>query len=461
MRNYIKYQLSIILICCFAAHHCVGQSKNNPRPNIIIIMADDLGWRDVGFMGSTYYETPNIDKLANDGIFFTDAYAAAANCAPSRACMISGQNTPRHGIYTVGGSDRGKQEDRKLIPVANTEVLADSIYTMAEALKAAGYNTGTIGKWHLGKDPKTQGFDYNFGGSMKGANKHFTPYKNPAIKDGPEGEYLTDRIGSEAIAFLGEQGQQKPFFMYVPFYAVHTPIQAPDSLVKKYKAKSSDSLQNNPVYAAMIESLDTNVGRILKKLDELGLSENTLIIFTSDNGGIRKISRQDPLRAGKGSYYEGGIRVPLAIKWPGQIEPNSKSPVPVINMDFYPTFLDIINAKTKPAILDGKSILPVLKGSSIAERPFYWHFPIYLQAYDPKSDDGRDPLFRTRPGAAIRLGDWKLHLYYEDNKQELYNLKEDLGERKNVVAQHPEIAKKLHSMLLNWQSSVNAPLPKR
>jgi len=452
--KYFK-KVNIFLLSFFGLIN-IGWSQTS-RPNIVLIVADDLGWKDAGFMGSIYYETPNIDKLASQGMLFTNAYAAAANCAPSRACLMSGQNTPRHGIYTVGESDRGSGIYRKLIPTENNEVLPDSVFTLVEALKLSGYFTATIGKWHLGKDPRTQGFDYNFGGNMKGSNKYFVPYENKDIIDGPEGEYLTDRLTNEAIKVLNEH-KSKPFFLYLPYYAVHTPLQAQKQVIEKYTKKANGNGQANATYAAMIESLDMNIGRLVRKLDDLGLTKNTIVIFTSDNGGIRSISQQDPLRAGKGSYYEGGIRVPLVVRWPGKITAGSTNKTSVTNMDFYPTFLDILG-KSNNNRLDGESILPLLYGKNIPERPLYWHFPIYLQAYDPKVDDGRDPLFRTRPGSVMRLGDWKLHEYFEDGTLELYNLKDDLGERKNIAVQNPAVTKKLYEMLIAWRKETNAPVP--
>lgn len=441
----------VLVVCRFAV-------AQNAKPNIILIIADDLGWKDVGFMGSTYYETPNLDRLAKQGMVFTNAYAAAANCAPSRACLMSGQNTPRHGIYTVGEADRGGASTRKLIPVANTEILPDNIFTLPEALKEVGYYTATIGKWHLGQDPRTQGFDFNIAGNLKGANKHFVPYQNPDIKDGPAGEYLTDRLTTEALSVVEKQ-KEKPFFLYLPYYAVHTPIQAPADLIAKYKQKPKGAGQENATYAAMIESLDTNISRLLQKLDELKLTDNTLIIFTSDNGGIRSISQQTPLRAGKGSYYEGGIRVPLIFKWPGKIAAGSRNNTPVTNLDFYPTIQEILKIKNKNNYQDGQSIWPLLTGKTIPERMLYWHFPIYLQAYDAKTDDGRDPLFRTRPGTVMRSGNWKLHEYFEDGALELYNLENDLGERNNVAMQHPEITKQLHQQMQNWRQATKAAVP--
>ncbi|MBN8824903.1 MULTISPECIES: sulfatase [unclassified Spirosoma] len=437
--------------------------QHTARPNIVFILADDLGWKDVGFMGSTFYETPNLDRLAAQGIRFTSAYAAAANCAPSRACLLSGQYSPRHGIYTVANADRGDAKTRKLMPVKNNEVLPDSVYTLAEALRDAGYQTASIGKWHLGKSPESHGFSYSRAGDQRGMNRHFSPYGIPNLPDGPTGEYLTDRLTDEALAFL-DQTQQKanaarPFFLYLPFYAVHTPLQAPDSLITKYERKPKTPGQNHTAYAAMIESLDRNVGRVLKKLDALGLDQNTLVIFTSDNGGIRSISRQDPLRAGKGSYYEGGVRVPLVVRWPGTIRAGSTSQTPVINLDFYPTFQDILKLPNPKQPLDGISIIPLLTGKSVPERPFFWHFPIYLEAYDPKTDGGRDPLFRTRPGSTVRLGDWKLHEYFEDNGVELYNLKTDLGEQRNVASANPAVVKKLHKLVQDWRTKQAAFIP--
>ena len=436
-----------------------ARPKTTPtKPNIVLIIADDLGWKDVGFMGSTFYETPNLDRLATQGIKFTCAYTAAANCAPSRACLFSGQYSPRHGIYTVANADRGDAKTRKLIPVKNNEVLPDSVYTLAEALRDAGYQTASIGKWHLGKSPTTQGFTYSRAGDERGMNKHFSPYGIPTLPDGPPGEYLTDRLTNEALQFL-DQTQKNPFFLYLPYYAVHTPLQAPDSLVKKYERKPKSPGQNHATYAAMIESLDSNVGRVLKKLEALGLDQNTIVIFTSDNGGIRSISRQDPLRAGKGSYYEGGVRVPLVVRWPGTVAAGSTSQTPVINMDIYPTFLDILKQPKPRQPLDGISILPLLIGKPVAERPFFWHFPIYLEAYDQQTDNGRDPLFRTRPGSTIRLGDWKLHEYFEDNGIELYNLKTDLSEQHNVASANPAVVKNLYTLLQDWRAKQVAFIP--
>ncbi|MBU3011329.1 sulfatase [Polaribacter vadi] len=430
------------------------------KPNIIYINVDDLGWMDTETYGSTFFETPNINKLAESGLKFTNGYASAANCAPSRACLISGQNTPRHGIYTVSNSDRGNTKTRKIIPIKNTVVLADKNVTLAEMLKRAGYTTGTFGKWHLGEDAKTQGFDVNVGGSHNGnpgKNGYFSPYNIKNIIDHKKGENLTDRLTQEAISFI-KDNKEKPFFVYLPFYAVHTPLSTTSALEKKYSEKEGNSSKKKAIYAGMIETVDRNIGLILDEIKALNL-KNTLIVFTSDNGGIRAISNQDPLRAGKGSYYEGGIRVPYIISWDGVVKPNTVSKTSITNLDFYPTFMDVLNVKMPKKVLDGISILPILKGGKIKKRSLFYHFPIYLQAYNAKTDQARDPFFRTRPGSVIIDGDWKLHQYFENNEIELYNLKEDLGEKNNIVEVYPKKASELLEKLNAWRTELNAPIP--
>ena len=450
-------KLPLLLLVYFTSFGGFAQS-----PNIIYINVDDLGYKDLGVMGSQYYETPHIDQLAREGMLFTQAYAAAANCAPSRACLLSGLNTPRHGIYTVENSDRGEKKTRKIIPTQNTVTLPDSVYTLAEMLRDNGYVTGTFGKWHLGDNPTTQGFMVNVGGNHRGnpgKDGYFSPYNLAHLADGPKGEYLTDRLTTEAISFL-RANQQNPFFLYLPYYSVHTPIMGKDSLVAIFEQKAKGNGQDNPEYAAMIASLDENVGRLLAELEKTGLRKNTIVIFTSDNGGIRDISYQDPLRAGKGSYYEGGIRVPLIIRWPGKIEAGSHSDVPVTNLDFYPTIQRLVQARRKNTFLDGDDITAVLSGNAFAERLLYWHFPIYLQSYNPKEDGGRDPLFRTRPGSVVRKGNWKLHEYFESGDIELYNLEKDPGEINNLAAKHKEKAEELLGVLHKWRNRVEAPVPK-
>lgn len=454
----LKAILLIGTCLAFCAYQYFNESLKVEKPNVVFIMVDDLGWSDVGFMGSTYYETPNIDILANKSMVFTNAYAGAANCAPSRAALMSGMNSPRTGVFTVGSSERGKNKDRKLIPVPNTEFLADSVYTIAEMFKDAGYVTGHFGKWHVGEDPCSQGFDVNVGGGHWGHPKnYFAPYVYPEI-EAPEGEYLTDRLTLEAVRFI-EKNKSNPFFLYLPFYTVHTPLQAKKELLEKYEHKEGSVYHNKPTYAAMIETMDNNVGKILNKLDELELT-NTIVVFTSDNGGVYKISKQTPLRSGKGSYYEGGVRVPLIISWPGVIRKGITS-MPVTNLDFYPTFSELVGGKIKRnQPVDGQSLKQfLLEEKPLAERPLFFHFPVYLQGYSQKNGENRDSLFRTRPGSSIRLGDWKLLYYYEDQGIELFNLKDDPGEKNNVANKYPEKMNELKNSLDEWLKSTQAPIP--
>ena len=475
MKRHTKHRwsalckFSLLLAAPLVLANAMDAGQAQRRPNIIYINADDLGWMDLSFQGSTYYETPNIDRLASDGIAFTDAYAPAANCAPSRACVISGLYPQRHGVYTVATSARGQAKDRKLIPTTNTTILDDSFVTMAEALKAGGYTTIHLGKWHLGKDPLTQGFDINFGGSHQGGpyrgGNYLSPYDYPNLEQAEPGEHLTDRLGDEAIAFIkahtsasSASGKDQPFFMHFAAFAVHTPLVAKPELIERYKQKDGNDAHYNATYAAMIHSLDENVGRILQTLDELGLNENTLVLFTSDNGGVYKLTRQWPLRAGKGAYFEGGIRVPLFVKWTGHIQPGQISHVPVTGLDYYPTFLEAAGVAVPAGLeLDGNSLLPLLTDAGTIEaRPLFWHFPIYLQAGNAET---HDLLFRTRPGSVIRLGDWKLHQYFEDGGLELYHLSDDIGEKKNLAAQYPEKVQELLALLKDWRVATDAPVP--
>ena len=431
----------------------------SPGPNVILIVADDLGCMDVGFMGSTYYETPNLDQLASGGVVFKRAYASAANCAPSRACLMSGRYTPAHGIYTVNPPDRGDPRTRRIIPSASNDVLDDSFHTLAEAMKDHGYATCNIGKWHLGEDPCTQGFEYNVGGSTWGhPGSYFAPYGKPDL-EAPPGEYLTDRLTMEALGFIrGKAANEEPFFLYLPYYAVHTPIQPKPEFERKYQDKGPSGCQSRADYAGMVDNLDRNIGLIREELKVLGIEESTLVIFTSDNGGIRSISCQDPLRAGKGSYYEGGIRVPLVVSWPGKL-PARTSDEAVINLDFYPSILDAAGIDLPGVQLDGLSLWQhLLKDEALSERSLFFHFPIYLQAYDPIEDDGRDPLFRTRPGSVIIKGDWKLHYFYEDGSVELYNLKADPGESKDLNSVNSGKASELKAELLTWLDGHGAPV---
>ena len=429
-------------------------------PNIVFFFIDDMGWTDLGFMGSDFYETPNIDRLASEGMVFTNAYANAPNCAPSRACLMSGQYTPRHGIFTVGDPKRGNHPFRKLEPVPNKTVLDDRFITMAEALKTSGYVSASMGKWHLGADPTTQGFDVNIAGkewgSPSGGGYH-SPYRYPNLVQKEKGEYLTDRLTTEAKKFI-EARKEKPFFLYLTHYAVHTPIQGRADLVEKYKGKDKGEHHKNTAYAAMVESVDRSVGAVLKKLDELKLAENTAVFFFSDNGGFGGATSNHPLRGAKGMLYEGGIREPMIVRWPGITKPGTKCDEPVIGIDYYPTFLEITG--TKPPVdytLDGVSFAPLLRDSttSLNREAIFWHFPCFLQG----SGDPHGGPFRTTPAGAIRKGDWKLIEWFETGRLELYNLNEDIGESKNLAESHKEMLNELHADLKAWRKAVDAPIP--
>ena len=429
------------------------------KPNIVLYFIDDLGWTDVSFMGSKYYETPHVDQLSKEGMKFMSAYANAPNCAPSRACLLSGQYGPRHGIYTVGNSDRGKAQFRKLIPTKNTTVLADRFVTIAESLQSAGYVTATMGKWHLGTDPTTQGFDVNIAGkhwgSPSGGGYH-SPYNYPNLVNREKGEYLTDRLGEEACKFI-EANKDKPFFLYLTHYAVHTPIQSKPGLKAKYQKKNPVGGHKNAAYAGMIESMDDSIGAVQATLKRLKLEENTVVIFFSDNGGHGGVTSNAPLRGSKGMLYEGGIREPLVVKWPGVTKPGAVCNEPVIGVDLYPTFLEMAGARRpKNYQLDGLSIAQLLRDStaSLDRKALHWHFPCYLQGYTTRHGP-----FRTTPAAAIRMGDWKLIEFFEDGKLELYNLKNDLSEKNNLAQKMPAKTKELHAAMLKWRKSVKAPVP--
>ena len=457
MKHFIKLFSIAILVGSIAGCSQTKTGKSE-KPNILLINIDDMGWRDVGFMGSEYYETPNIDALAAKGMIFTNAYAAAANCAPSRACMMSGQWPQRHGIYTVGNSDRGKSHDRKLIPTINSVYMPDDNILIPEMLKKAGYTTCHAGKWHLTDDPLLRGFDVNIGGSHAGnPGSYYPPYKSVPLDAPSEDYYLTNLIMDKTIEFLKSTGE-KPFFMYYSPYAVHTPIQPVRSLLSKYENRQEWNGQKNAKYATMVENLDTQIGRMITNLKESGKLDNTLILFISDNGGVHKVTKQWPLRAGKGSYYEGGIREPMFAWWKGKIKGGTKCEIPVTNMDFYPTILEVAGIeKPSDKVLDGKSFLSILiDDQTLEQRPLFWHFPIYLQG---GNEECQDVLFRCRPGSAVRLGDWKLIQYFENNDIELYNLKNDISEKNSLAKSNPEKAKELLDLLDNWRKETNAPVP--
>jgi len=429
-------------------------------PNILYINADDLGVMDVGYNNSRYI-TPNLDRLRDDGMSFTTAYAAAANCAPSRACVFSGQYGPRHGVYTVGSSERGKAAYRKIVPVKNKTVLNDEVLTLAEALQSGGYKTIHLGKWHLGDDPTTQGFDINIGGYSSGSPRggYFIPVKGATAEFNdqyPKGTHIADVYADQAIRFI-QANKEAPFFMHMAYHLIHTPIQAVPGMVEKY------GKGRRAAYASMVEKMDESIGKILAELDAQGLRDNTLVLFSSDNGAHSDISSQKPHRSGKGSYFEGGIREPLLVRWPAQVEAGSECDVPVMGIDFYPTFLEAAGLPVPEGkILDGVSLLPMLTGSgSIANRTLFWHFPVYLQAYAGEEDDSHDPLFRTRPGSALRQGKWKFHEYFEDGRIELYDLEADPGERSNLAELHPEKADELYQLMKIWRDDLKAAVPSK
>lgn len=458
-------------VCTIALLLICGGLAAAERPNVVFIMADDLGYADLGCMGSEYYETPHLDALARDGVRFTSAYTNAPNCAPTRAALMSGRQYPNNPIYTVASGARGDAQRRKLIPVENKTTLPTEFVTLAETLQGAGYRTCHIGKWHLGTPgkagPQEQGFDVNIAGNHSGSPQggYFSPYRNPQLKNsGPRGEYLTDRLTDEAVQFI-EDNRGKPFFLYLSHYAVHTPIQAKPSLEQKYADKQGGQGHDNAAYAAMIESLDDSVGRILETLRRLDLADNTLVIFYSDNGGLGgygpqadNITHNFPLRGGKGMLYEGGVRVPLLIRQPFGTPRGATCHVPVTSIDFYPTLLEVCGVEQPADVaLDGESLVPLLKEpktGKLNRAALTWHFPGYLQGYGTSN-------WRTTPAGSIRMGDYKLIEFFEDGTLELYNLADDIGEKNNLVEAQPEVAKRLHDALVAWREQVNAPMPRR
>jgi arylsulfatase A-like enzyme len=455
--------LLLVVLACASPN---GEPTTDPvQPNILFVYVDDLGWRDLGVMGSTYYETPNIDGLAAEGMLFTSAYANAPNCAPSRACLLTGMYSPRHGIYTVNSAERGETADRSLIPVENKTNLDLEVVTLAEVLRYNGYETGHIGKWHLGGEgnlPEDQGFEWSVAGDDAGSPaSYFYPYRNrsgrtiPGLEAGVEGEYLADRLTDEAIRFI-ETERDGPFFLYLSHYSVHTPIRAKPDLVDRYQAKAASRGHDNPTYAAMIHSVDEGVGRILAALDTLGLAENTVVFFYSDNGGYGPATSMAPLRGSKGMLYEGGIRVPLLVRWPGHVEPGSLSERQAIGTDIFPTILEMAGGIPEPdQALDGKSLVPVLEGRARPEvRPLFWHFPAYLEAYRA----GESP-WRTTPASAIRLGRHKLIYFFEDNRTELYDLVSNPAESVDLSEEMPERHEELLERLRAWWAETGAFIP--
>ena len=454
----------IVLSALFLAvlTSCQTDIKEDPadQPNIIFILADDLGWADVGFNGAQYYETPNMDLLASKGIRFTQAYANAANCAPTRASIMSGQYTSRHGVVTVGESNRGDRKAQQLIPVVNTEHLDTTTLSLAEMLKPAGYHSAFIGKWHLGNhqetSPLAHGFDYSLAGWEKGSPKsYFSPYFNPALEDGPDGEQLTGRLTDEAIRYIQQQQETAgPFFLYLSYYAVHAPLQAKDSLIQKYTHKPPTVQgRDNPVYAGMIETLDDNLGKLYQFLEQNELFSNTIIVFWSDNGGSFRATVNTPLKGSKGMPHEGGIRVPAFVYAPRYYPESKVIETPVISTDLYPTFAAWAGAEWPDHYpVDGADLHALLQTGEMEDRAIFWYAPVYLGG-------SGNYAFRMTPSAIIRKGAFKLIWDYSNDKTVLYNINTDLSESNDLSQELPEITVQLLQELKSWHQATNAAVP--
>ncbi|AKJ65162.1 sulfatase [Kiritimatiella glycovorans] len=447
-------------------------------PNIVLILADDLGWADTGCYGNTYHRTPNIDRLAAQGMRFTDAYANAANCAPTRACLLTGRYVPRHGVYTVGPPERfdGHEQfleygERKLLACANPEAVPEDAILLPQPLRRAGYATALFGKVHAlfrrGHVPhmhriaaedveyiRRKGFD-----EAVVARSFDHLHASVVTEDGPahSGELMSEVLSGRAARFIGDH-RNRPFFLYLASILPHSPLKAPAERVANYERIPASETHDNPTYAAMVELLDRAVGRVLDALEEHGLAENTLVIFTSDNGGATgvygkpwtvngRITSNAPLRGQKGQFYEGGIRVPFIARCPGSIEAGAVCRTPVALTDLYPTFLELAGCGI-PGRLDGRSLRPLLESrpERFPERPLFWHFPGYL------------PL-RARPHSVVRRGDYKLIENFEDGSLELYNLREDLSERQNLAPSQPELCAELAALLRDWRRRTGARIP--
>jgi len=459
----------------------LANEATNNKPNFVFILIDDLGWIDTGCYGSKFYETPNIDRLAAEGMRFTNAYAACAVCSPTRAAVMTGRYPARLGVtdwirarFQGGKIPADKKnpteyvggKNKKLLCPPNALWMELEEITIAEALKSAGYTSCHIGKWHLGADdwyPEKQGFDFNIGGCDFGQPpKYFDPYSRkgqgpiPTLEPRRKGEYLTDREADEAVKFI-RSNKDKPFFLYMANYAVHTPIQGKADLVSKYKVKKPTN-QKNPIYAAMVESVDDAVGKIYSALDELNLAERTIIFFTSDNGGLMGVTSNVPLRAGKGYPYEGGIREPLIVRWPKVIKPGTVSHEPVTSVDYFPTICQAAGVPPpRDRDIDGVSLLGHLKSSGIQKlnrHTIFWHFPHYRGNIVPYS--------------IIREGDWKLIKRYDTSASsvepgktfELYNLKGDLSESNDLSEVLPAKVRRLNAKLTRWLKLSGAKLPR-
>jgi len=448
MKQLLTLSAALLLAPLVAIH--AADVPKAVKPNIIFFLVDDMGWTDVGYMGSTFYETPHIDRLASQGMRFNQAYSACTVCSPTRAAILTGQYPARlHITDWIAGHVR---------PFARLKVPDWTMYlpletmNLARLLKPAGFASASVGKWHLGGPafyPDKQGFDVNIAGTSAGQPpSYFAPYRIATLPDGPAGEFLSDRLTDEALKFI-ETNKDRPFFLYLPHYAVHTPLMAKRHIIEEYQKKADPhSPQHNAVYAGLVGSVDDSIGRIMQKLDELKLADNTIVIFTSDNGGLIGSTVNLGLRAGKGSSYEGGVRVPLIVKWPGVTKAGSVCETPVISVDYLPTVLEMTGVKDDSTqSLDGESLVPLLKQAGPLKRDaIYWHYPHYHPG-------------GATPYGAVRQGDFKLIEFYEDDHVELYNLKDDLAEKNDLAKTMPDQAEALRQRLHRWRVSVGAQMP--
>ncbi|MBT5321878.1 MAG: sulfatase [Verrucomicrobiales bacterium] len=440
------------------------------KKNVVFILVDDWGWADAGVQGSDFFETPNIDRLAREGMRFTQAYAAAAICSPTRAAILTGKSPARLDMTIWHeGAVRGGPKSKRLLEAKAQPNLPRGEVTLAELFKKEDYFTAHIGKWHLGKAafyPETQGYDVNIGGTCWGAPATFYwPYRGPWSKNDPElryvpvgsgksDDYLTDQLTDHALRIITQQ-KDRPFFLSLWFHTVHTPIEGKPDLVKRFEKKPPGKIHSHAEYAAMLASLDENVGRVLRRIDDLKLTDHTVVILTSDNGGVdfstaksdnRPPTSNAPFRSGKGTLYEGGLRVPLIIRWPGRTKAGSECAAQVTSQDFFPTLADALGQTDVPRH-DGVSLLPLLENpkASLNREALFWHYPHYYP--------------RMTPASAIRAGDWKLIQYYEDNRLELFNLKTDPAETKNLAATQPAKTKALRKKLDAWRKETDAKAP--
>jgi len=436
--------------CSIGSGFTKAGKGDKSKPNFLFILADDYGWSQLGCYGSLYYETPYIDNLARQGMKFTDAYAACPVCSPTRASIMTGKYPARLHLtdFIAGGKfpyDKYKQPDwQKFLPLEEI--------TIAEVLKTAGYTTASFGKWHLSIDKKPpKSLPYN--PDKQGFDEYFVTYK-PTSKHDPESDaHNVEIITEKSLEFL-QNNKDNPFFLYVSHNTIHAPILAKKKLLEKYKNKPGANLpQNNPIVAAMIEDLDNSVGKLLAKLDELDIADNTIVVFFGDNGGLEKSAKQTPLRSGKANLYEGGIREPLIVRWPGVVQKGSTCSEPVTSVDFFPTFLDILDLKNKaPNTIDGISLLPLLRQTgTLSRQAIYWHYPHYHSS-------------SIGPGGAVRMGDYKLLEWFDEticgpsNRFELYNLKHDIAEQNNLSKKMPGKTEQLRRMLANWRKKVGAQM---